>query len=59
MNRPWPRWLRGVALVAACCAAVLGCDGGGGVGMSVGLPASYGSMELGLSTSQWVGGPTW
>jgi hypothetical protein len=58
MNRPWLRWLRGVAL-AACCAAVAGCDSGGGVGVSVGLPASYGNMELGLSTSQWVGGPTW
>ena len=32
---------------------------GCGVGFSVGLPASYGSMELGLSTTNWIGGPTW
>lgn len=59
MRRRWLRWLQGLTL-AACCAMAAGCDeGGGGVGLSVGLPASYGSMELGPSTSQWVGGPTW
>lgn len=59
MNGGWSRWLRRVAL-AALCVVLAACDqDGGGVGLSVGLPASYGSMELGPSTSQWIGGPTW
>lgn len=59
MNRRWLRWLR-VCALATFCATVAGCGGGeGGVGLSVGLPASYGSMELGVSTTQWIGGPTW
>ena len=44
--------LLGVLLLA-------GCDDNAGVGFSVGLPASYGSVELGLNTSTWIGGPTW
>ena len=31
----------------------------GGVGFSVGLPTSYGSMELGVSTTNWSSGPFW
>jgi hypothetical protein len=56
-----PRWARIVAGLAAVLGAALlaGCDDNAGVGFSVDLPASYGSMELGLSTNAWVGGPTW
>jgi hypothetical protein len=50
----------GGALAALLGALLLaGCDENAGVGFSVGLPASYGSMELGLSTNDWLGGPTW
>jgi hypothetical protein len=46
------------ALLGACVLAG-GCDDNSGVGFSVGLPASYGSVDLGLSTNTWIGGPTW
>jgi hypothetical protein len=45
-----------------CASALLiSCDGGGnaGVGFSVGLPTNYGSMELGMATTNWAGGPFW
>jgi hypothetical protein len=29
------------------------------VGFSVGLPTNYGSMELGMATTNWAGGPFW
>jgi hypothetical protein len=35
------------------------CESSSGVGFSVGLPTNYGSMELGLQTTQWAGGPFW
>ncbi len=49
---------------AALLAGVLlgGCDdssGTGGVGFSVGLPTNYGSMELGMGTTNWAAGPFW
>jgi hypothetical protein len=50
----------GTALAALVGVLLLaGCDENSGVGFSVDVPASYGSMELGLSTSTWAGGPTW
>lgn len=60
MKGRWPGRFALLVLVLSL-GALGGCDdgGGGGVGFSVGLPASYGSMELGLSTTQWMGGPTW
>ena len=56
-----PAWRRGAAaLLLASCALLAGCGGGsGGVGFSVDVPASYGSMELGMPTTQWAGGPFW
>lgn len=56
-----PRLARLGAGLAVLLGALLlaGCDENAGVGVSVGLPASYGSMELGLSTNTWLGGPTW
>jgi len=56
-GRGW--WRIALLTVVLSCLALGGCDEGGGVGFSVGLPASYGGMELGLSTTQWSGGPTW
>lgn len=60
MRHP-PRPARIGAGLAALLVALLlaGCDDNAGVGFSVDLPASYGSMELGLSTNTWLGGPTW
>ena len=55
----WHRGLRRLALLVVV-STLSSCGGGAsGVGISVGLPASYGSMELGMSTTNWVGGPTW
>jgi len=53
---------RSAAVVLLLCSGVLlsSCDGGSsGVGFSVGVPTSYGSMELGMPTTQWAGGPFW
>lgn len=53
---------RAAAALLLCGSALLSsCDGSssGGVGFSIGLPVSYGSMELGMATTQWVGGPIW
>lgn len=50
------------ALLLGCGALLSSCDEGsgpGGVGFSVGLPTNYGSMELGMATTNWVGGPFW
>lgn len=52
-------WSIRIGTVAVLLAMLGGCDDSGGVGFSVGLPTSYGSAELGLSTTQWIGGPTW
>ena len=35
------------------------CEVSSGVGFSVGLPTNYGSMELGMATTNWVGSPSW
>jgi hypothetical protein len=35
------------------------CEDSSGVGFSVGLPTNYGSMELGMATTNWVGSPSW
>ena len=61
MRQPTTRPGRLVAGVASLLACLLmaACDDNSGVGFSVGPPASYGSMDLGLSTNSWVGGPTW
>lgn len=51
---------RAAAAVLLCTSALLSsCESSSGVGFSVGLPTNYGSMELGLATTQWVGGPFW
>lgn len=53
----WPR----AAIMAWLCATALlsSCESSSGVGFSVGLPTNYGSMELGMATTNWVGGPFW
>lgn len=54
------RLRRAAAALLLCTSALLSsCESGSGVGFSVGLPTSYGSMELGLQTTQWAGGPFW
>jgi hypothetical protein len=54
-------WRRLAATMLLVGSALLGSCGGGssGVGFSVGLPTSYGSMELGMATTNWAGGPFW
>jgi hypothetical protein len=53
-------WRRVAAAVLVLGSALLSsCDESSGVGFSVGLPTNYGSMELGMATTQWVGGPFW
>jgi hypothetical protein len=55
-------WRRTAAAVLLCAGAMLSsCDEGSssGVGFSVGLPTNYGSMELGMATTNWAGGPFW
>jgi hypothetical protein len=56
-------WRRAATAVLICAGALLSsCDGGdsnSGVGFSVGLPTNYGSMELGMATTNWAGGPFW
>ncbi len=56
-------WRRIAASVLLLAGALLSSceDGGssGGVGFSVGLPTSYGSMELGMATTNWSSGPFW
>jgi hypothetical protein len=55
-----PSWRRVAWLLLFAGSVLLGsCESSSGVGFSVGLPTSYGSMELGLQTTQWVGSPTW
>jgi hypothetical protein len=55
-----PLWRRlGAALLLLASAMLGGCEESSGVGFSVGLPASYGSMELGMATSNWSSGPFW
>ena len=55
------RLRRAATLLLLCTSAFLSSCGGGssGVGFSVGLPTNYGSMELGMTTTNWVGGPFW
>ena len=56
----WQR-LAGTLLLAAG-ALLAGCEDSsstGGVGFSVGLPTNYGSMELGMGTTNWAAGPFW
>lgn len=55
-------WRRIGGAAALICSVLLlsSCDGGsGGIGFSVGLPTNYGSMELGMATTNWVGSPSW
>lgn len=54
------RLRRTAAALLLCTSALLSsCESSSGVGFSVGLPTSYGSMDLGLQTTQWAGGPFW
>ncbi len=55
------RLYRAAAAALLLCTSVLlsSCESSSGVGFSVGLPTNYGSMELGMATTQWVGGPFW
>ncbi len=52
---------RTAATVLLLCSSVFlsSCESSSGVGFSVGVPTSYGSMELGMPTTQWAGGPFW
>lgn len=53
-------WRRvAAALLIGVSALTSSCESSSGVGFSVGLPANYGSMELGLATTNWVGSPFW
>jgi hypothetical protein len=53
-------WRRAASAALFCATALLGsCESSSGVGFSVGLPTNYGSMELGMATTNWVGGPFW
>jgi hypothetical protein len=53
-------WRRVAAvLLIGVGALTSSCESSSGVGFSVGLPANYGSMELGLATTNWVGSPFW
>lgn len=55
-------WRRIVSALLLGSALLGGCDDGdnsGGVGFSVGLPTNYGSMELGMATTNWSSGPFW
>lgn len=56
-----PHSLRRVVTALLLCTSALlsSCESSSGVGFSVGVPTNYGSMELGLATTQWVGGPFW
>ncbi|MBS1176201.1 MAG: hypothetical protein H6R06_613 [Proteobacteria bacterium] len=53
-------WRRVASAALLCASALLSsCESSSGVGFSVGLPTNYGSMELGMATTNWVGGPFW
>jgi hypothetical protein len=53
-------WRRlGAAALLVTSAMLGGCEESSGVGFSVGLPTSYGSMELGMATTNWSSGPFW
>jgi len=53
-------WRRTVALLLLPASALLSsCESSSGVGFSVGLPTNYGSMELGMATTNWASGPFW
>ena len=55
-------WRRAATATLLLMSALLAsCEDGssGGVGFSVGLPTSYGSMELGMTTTNWASGPFW
>jgi len=53
-------WRRAASIALLCTSALLSsCEDSSGVGFSVGLPTNYGSMELGMPTTNWVGGPFW
>jgi hypothetical protein len=51
---------RATAMMLVLCAALLSsCESSSGWEFSVGLPTNYGGAELGMATSNWVGGPFW
>jgi hypothetical protein len=52
---------RGAASIALLFTSMLmsSCENSTGVGFSVDVPSNYGSMELGMPTTNWVGGPFW
>ncbi len=53
-------WRRAASIALLYTSALLSsCESSSGVGFSVGLPTNYGSMELGMPTTNWVGGPFW
>jgi hypothetical protein len=56
-STPWRRASLAALILAA--ALLSSCENNSGIGFSVGLPTNYGGMELGMATSNWVGGPFW
>lgn len=59
MNTSVWRRAAAVLLLIASSALLSSCDNSSGIGFSVDVPINYGSMELGMPTSQWVGSPFW
>jgi hypothetical protein len=56
-STPWRRAT--LALLILAGAMLSSCESSSGFTFSVGLPSNYGGMELGMATSNWVGGPFW
>lgn len=53
-------WRRlAASLLLASSALLSSCESSSGIGFSVDVPANYGSMELGMPTTQWTGSPFW
>lgn len=46
-------------MLLLCAALLSSCESSSGWEFGVGLPTHYGGAELGMATSNWVGGPFW